>query len=233
MRVIHEVSAGEQLVCEGAYTYLSGGEPIGYTESWQITRLSNGYEVIRADIDGGNAEQETHLLIHLLRDEEGQPKWLRLRYGKPRLNCAAQYTFKKASVHIARRIPDGGVRQEVIEIASGYAVDCHSTIAHDYVWRGYPASARGRRRAIPIFSPDLWLEDHANLTGRALRFNVQPLGVGQCETELGVYERSRRFEIVLSDGVKAEAWYDREGIPLRWRYPEKDYEFVLSAFERH
>jgi hypothetical protein len=105
-------------------------------------------------------------------------------------------------------------------------------VAHDYVWRGYPAHARGKKWAIQVFSPDLWAEDDEVLIGRALRFTVTPLDPEPCVTPLGEIESSRPYEIILSDEVKAMAWFDEFGIPLRWYYPEKAYDFVLSSYTR-
>jgi hypothetical protein len=29
--------------------------------------------------------------------------------------------------------------------------------------------------------------------------------------------------------VKAQAWYDERGVPLRWYYGDKDFDFILAA----
>ena len=52
MRVLHPIRPEEKLVSRGRYRYLIDGEPTGDLESWQITRLPNGDEFVRADLDG-------------------------------------------------------------------------------------------------------------------------------------------------------------------------------------
>lgn len=232
MRLLHEVHPAEKLVSSGQYQYLIQGKPSGQVESWQITRLPNGTEVVRADVDGRDAAGAASLLTHIKRRSDGRPEWLRMRYGKGELSAAAQYTFEADNIHVARQIQGDVRRQEVVDIATGYEVDYHPVIAHDYVWRGYPDHARGKQWAIPIFSPDLWTEGERMLGGRSLRFQVTPLGPETCVTPIGEFEKARPFELLLSDGVKAMAWFDEFGIPLRWLYPEKGYDFVIVSYLR-
>lgn len=232
MRMLHDVRPEETLICQGQYQYLIDDQPTGEVESWQITQLPNGVEVVRSDIDGLATSDRSNLLIHLQRKQNGQADWLRLQYVKDEWYAAAQYTFDKALIRTARRAEEQPVRQEVLDIATGYQIDYHCVIGHDYVWRGYPRHARGQPWAIPVFSPNLWAEGEDVLKGRALRFRVKPLATETCVTPAGSFEDTRHFEITLSDGVKAEAWFDDAGIPLRWTYPEKGYDFVLMAYIR-
>jgi hypothetical protein len=234
MQMLHAVHPGERLVSSGEYRYFTNGQPSGYEEHWQVTRLPNGQEVVRADVRGPDSQgSRSQIVTHLVREASGRPAWLRLRSGTGHLDRAAQYTFKEASVRIARQLAGEAVRQEVIDIAAGYEVDYPPVIGHDFVWRGYPVDGAGMRRAIPIFSPDLWGDDsEGGLTGRALRYNVRPLEVGLYHTPAGAFEEVRHFSITLSDGVRAEAWYDAQGVPLRWYYPDKDYDFLLVALDR-
>ncbi len=228
MRLLHAIRPEETLVCRGQYRYLDHGEPTGQVETWQISRLPNETEIVRASIEGPGI----NLLTHLQRNSDGRPTWLRLIFEQGELYAAAQYTFEDAAVQVARQSEGQPRRQDVVEIATRYEVDYHPVIAHDYVWRGYPDHARGQTWAIPIFSPNLWSEGPERLVGRALRFSVEPVEEGPCGTSLGEFENARRYEIILSDGVQALAWYDEYGIPLRWTYPEKSYDFVLVDYER-
>jgi hypothetical protein len=230
MHLLHEVQPDETPVCRGQYSYLRGGKPTGQTETWQITRLPGGAEITRVEVKG--SDDATNLLTHLQRDPDGRPEWLRLRYERGEAVAAAQYTFEEAVVHVARQAEGHLRRQEVLDIAAGYEVDYHSVIAHDYVWRGYPRHARGKPWAIPIVSPDLWTGGEEILTGRVLRFNVEPLEDETCTVPAGTFEEARRFEVTLSDGVQAVAWYDEFGITLRWHYPDKDYDFTLVTYTR-
>lgn len=232
MRVLHEIHPDEAVVSRGQYRYLRGGLATGQIENWLITRLTDGTEVVRADVDGSAIPMGPNLLTHLHRSAMGRNQWLRLQYLKGDFVAAAQYNFEPAQVVIFRQTAGEYRRQGMIEIAEDYAVDYHPVIGHDYVWRGYPARAEGKALSIPVFSPDLWgLGDEA-LDGRALRFMVTPLASEPCEVPAGRFEDALRFKILLSDGVLAMAWYDSMGVPLRWWYPEKGYDFVLAQYER-
>lgn len=233
MRLLHEVGPEETLVCRGEYHYLRGGQPTGQVEIWQITSLPSGELTVRADIEGGGSANPVNLLTHLQRNVGGRPEWLRIRYERGDFVAAAQYTFQKATVVVARQAENHPRRQENIDIAENYEVDYHAVIAHDYVWRGYPRHARGRSWAVPIISPDLWVDGYDVLGGRVMRFNVQPLDNDTCEVPAGTFEDVRHYEVMLSDGVRALGWYDDLGVPLRWHYPDKDYDFVLVAYVRH
>lgn len=232
MRLLHEVTAEESLICRGEYRYRKSGKAAGQTEQWQITRLPGGGEVVRAEVTGKVNKRDTSLLTHLQRQPDGRPEWLRLRYESDELTSAAQYTFEEAVVKVIRQAEGHPRRQDVVDIATGYTVDYHPVIAHDYPWRGYPTHARGKAWAIPVFSPDLWAEGAEALIGRALRFNVKPLGLEDITTPLGDFEQVRAFEVTLDDGTQALAWFDQYGVPLRWSYPDKGYDFVLVEYER-
>jgi len=232
MRLLHELRPDETLVCKGEYRYLKKGKPAGQIEHWQITRLPGGKEIVRADIAGENAGGPTHLLSHLQRDPQGRPEWVRMRWERGDNRAAAQYTFEDAGVKLARQSENHARRQEVLDIAKGYAVDYHPVIGHDYVWRAYPVHARGKPWAIPVFCPDLWAAGDEILGGRALRFNVSPGDAEDLSTLLGDFEQTRYFEVMLNDGVRAQAWFDEFGVPLRWAFPDKSYDFVLVSYTR-
>ncbi len=232
MRLLHEIGPDETLVCKGEYQYLKAGKPTGQTEQWQITHLPNGKEIVRTDISGHNSIGPTQLLTHLQRAADGRPEWLRMRWERADNKAAAQYTFDEAGVKLARQSENHSRRQEVLDIAQGYAVDYHPVIGHDYVWRAYPAHARGKPWAIPVFCPDLWAAGDEILGGRALRFNIKPLGGEGLSTVLGDFEQVRFFEVLMNDGVRAQGWFDEFGVPLRWAYPDKRYDFTLVTYSR-
>ncbi len=234
MRFLHDVHPDEVIECQGKYLYLRGSEPTGQVEHWMVTRLPNGSRVVRADIDGSGLTVGPHLLTHLHRGADGRDHWLRMQYMKGAFCAAAQYNFEPAQVVIFRQVAGENRRQGLIEIADSYVVDYHPVIGHDYVWRGYPARAEGNPISIPVFSPDLWTDEQSQsvLDGRALRFTVSPLEPEPCDVPAGRFPSALRYKVLLSDGVEALAWYDEKGIPLRWWYPEKEYDFILTEYLR-
>jgi hypothetical protein len=232
VRLLHEVRPEEVLVCEGEYRYSRAGQPTGQAEQWQVTRLPNGSEITRVELTGKVDGGPFSLLTHLQRLPSGRPEWLRLRYEAGAAKAAAQYTFEDAVVRIARQAVNQPRQQELLEIATGYEVDYHPVVGHDYVWRAYPSHARGKPWSIPVFSPNLWAEGRDVLTGRALRFYVKPMGAEDLSTPLGDFEGVRAFEVTFNDEVKSLAWFDEFGVPLRWAYPDKSYDFVLVSYSR-
>lgn len=232
MRLLHALQPNEMLICQGQYRYMIGGKPAGQIETWQVTLLPDERTIIRADVAGQSRSGVSSLLTHLQRLPDGRPEWLRMRWSTPQGKSAAQYTFEDASIKITRQREDGLRKQEIVEIADGYEVDYHSVIAHEYVWRGYPKRGEGKAWAIPVFSPNLWKIDDEILEGRSLRFSIRPLGLEDLSTTLGDFEQARSYEITLDDGTRALAWYDEFGVPLRWLYPDKKYDFVLVAYAR-
>jgi hypothetical protein len=231
VRVLHPVQPDEKLVCRGRYQYFADGRPTGDVEVWLVTALPDGSQIVRADIDGAQGSTAS-LVSHLHRHPDGRPEWLRIRYRRGGTNAAAQYTFEEASVRMARLVEGYPRSIELLEIAANYVLDYHPVIAHDYVWRGYPANAGGEGRSIPVFSPDLWAEGDAMLKGRALRVHVRPLIGAPCATLVGEFTETRHFAITMNDGVEALAWYDEQGTPLRWVYPGRGYDFNLADYQR-
>lgn len=228
MRVLHPIRPEEKLVSRGQYRYLVDGEPTGDVETWQVSRLPGGEEIVRADLDGREASGAS-LVTHLVRHADKRPNWLRLRFRSGQMNAAAQYTFEEASVRVAR-VAEGEQRSvEMIDIATGYVVDYHTMISQDYVWRGYE-QAGGYSQSVPLFSPDLWAEDEKVLRGRALRFEVQSLPSQPCVIPAGEFASAQHFRVRFEDGVLAEAWYDSRGTPLRWHFPARGYDFVLGQY---
>lgn len=232
MRVLHEVLPEEKLTCEGEYRYQRDGKPLGMAESFMITRLSNGNEVVRADISGQSEIGPTSLLTYMLRSPQGKPLWLRMRFDAPGVKAAAQYTFDDASVRIARQAENQLRRQESLDVANDYAINYHPVVGNEFVWRAYPKHARGKPWSVPVFSPDLWAEGQEIMGGRSLRFSIKPLDPQDISTPAGDYKSVRVFEALLSDGVKVMAWYDDYGLPLRWAYPDKKLDYVLVKVVR-
>jgi len=232
VRMLHPVRPEEKLICRGEYRYTIDDQPTGDVELFQITHLPDGTEVVRADIDGRVGPYEASLITHHLRRPNGRPAWLRARYQQGEIYAAAQYVFQEAAVQVVRQTIGGHPRQENIEIASGYQIDYHPVVNHDFAWRGYPADARPDARLLPIFSPDLWTPEEAPFVGRALRVSVAPLDPETITTSAGTFENVPRFSIRFSDDTEIIAWYDKRGIPLRWYAPSKGYDFVLTAYHR-
>jgi hypothetical protein len=233
VRVLHEDSPDEVIIAQGQYRYMAAGEPTGQIETWKISRLPDGTQIVRADIDGRQSPLRANLVSHLTRDTEGRPQWLRLRYDHGETMAAAHYSFQFSGVRVFRQVGGFTRREETLDVAENYELDYHPVIAHDFVWRGYPEHAKGDTWAIPLFSPEMWPPDEdETLSGRSLRFRVKPLELEAVDTPIGVFEKARSYEVETNDGVRSLAWFDDYGIPIRWLYPEKRYDFVLINYKR-
>lgn len=230
MRVLHAIRPEEELVSRGQYRYLVDGEPTGDVESWQVSRLPNGEEIVRADLDGRKASGAS-LITHFVRNKDGEPNWLRLRFHVDGVNAAAQYTFEETSVRVARTADNTGQHVETVDLPAGYVLDYHTMISQEYVWRGCKKAVT-EPHMVPLFSPDLWAEGEKMLRGRALRFEVQALAPETCSVPAGEFDDAQHFRIRFEDGVAAEAWYDEHGTPLRWFFPARSYDFVLEEYTR-
>jgi len=232
VRALHEPRPDETLISEGEYQYLRQGKPTGLFEYWSISRQPDGREIVRAEVNARAVPGATSLLTHYQRKPDGLHEWLRIRIERTGFSAAAQYDFEPAEVKVYRQAYTQPRRENLLEIAAKYVVDYHPVIGHDYVWRGYPAEAEGEPWSIPVFSPELWTSEDDFLAGRALRYKVTPLQSEMCRVPAGDFDCALSFEILLSDGVRAMAWYDDEGVPLRWLYPDKGYDFVLVNYKR-
>lgn len=230
MRVLHAIRSEENLVSRGQYRYLVDGESTGDVESWQVSRLPSGEEIVRADLDGRRASGAS-LITHFVRHKDGSPDWLRMRFHVDGVNAAAQYTFDEASVRIARTADNIGQQIDIVDLPAGYVVDYHTMISQDYVWRGCKEGI-SEPRMVPLFSPDLWAEGEKMLRGRALRFEGHALPPETCSVPAGEFANAQHFSIRFEDGVVAKAWYDEHGTPLRWFFPARSYNFVLEQYTR-
>ena len=106
-------------------------------------------------------------------------------------------------------------------------MEYHAVISHIDIWRSLARDA-GNRHTRSVFSPDLWQPDELMLRGRALICLVKTARVEPLEIPAGEYATTHRVPLVMADGVSVEAWYDKQGIPLRWSYPEKGYDIFLT-----
>nr|MBN1229742.1 hypothetical protein [Anaerolineae bacterium] len=231
MRVLHPVQPQEMLICRGTYSYHVSGQATGDVETWLITQLPDGTQIVRADIDGSRGSG-SNLVTQMRRYPDGKPEWLRIRYRRGGINAAAQYSFEEAGVRVARQAEGYSRRVKLVEIAADYVVDYHPVIAHDYVWRGYPDNAGGEGRSIPVFSPDLWAAGENILQGRALRFHIMPQARSRCVTPARTVPEAQHYAITMNDGTEALAWFDSEGIPVRWTYPAKQLDFLLTEYQQ-
>lgn len=228
-QIIHPLREGEKVLNQGSYLYIQHGRDSGYVERWMSSSLPGGGQTIRAEIDGSRADGFM-LASHLQLNADQKAMWLRLRFGKDRFTSNAQYTFQDDSIKIARQPEGHPVQQEVVDIASNYVLEYPPIIGHRYPWTGYRREEPAETLALPIFSPDVWIPGAERMTGRAVRFRVTPQGPSECRVPAGLFSEALAYSIETDDGVRAEAWYDEAGTPLRWLYPDKDYESVLAEY---
>ena len=80
MRALRPVAQQETLVCWGTYHYFKERKPTGLAEEWTFHRLSDGTEIVRADVDARKVPDTPDVLTHYVRSPEGQPQELILQY---------------------------------------------------------------------------------------------------------------------------------------------------------
>ena len=79
MRFLVSEKSYEQLLGSGNWQYQRNGVPTGVVEQWRWTVALEGYHIVRVDVDGRSAEQESYL-YHLIQDLQGTPLRLTYRY---------------------------------------------------------------------------------------------------------------------------------------------------------
>jgi hypothetical protein len=231
MRALRPVAQQETLVCWGTYHYFKERQPTGLAEEWTFHRLSDGTEIVRADVDARKVPDTPDVLTHYVRSPEGRPQELILQYRKGSLYAKATYTFHRGHVELVRDVADHSTRRETIEVAANYIVDYHAVVARDYAWRGYPDYMEGRTYAAPIFRVTVETEEVSDLlSGVALRVDVQPLEAASLTIPPGAYTDVRRYEVAVPDGTQAVGWYDEHGTLLRWSWAAQGYEYVLMRY---
>lgn len=77
--IIHEQPT-ETLLAAGAYRYEQDGRPTGAVESWRLTRVADGYEALRVDLDARDAPSGHTYLYHYVRQTNGRPERLTYRF---------------------------------------------------------------------------------------------------------------------------------------------------------
>ncbi len=230
MRFLQEIDAEETVVCRGEYQYFQNETPSGETESWQITKLPDGSEIVRSDMTCRQPRRS--LLTHLQRGKDGVAESLRLRYRHEEIVAAAEYTFDSAGVKIERQAKGLTRRRETIDVASGYQVDYQAAVGLDFIWRGYPSHARGKSWSIPVFRPDFKAEEDEILAGQSLRLSVKPVEAETIRTPAGVFKVGHHFLITTPDDLKILAWYGQAGMLLRWYDSANKRDILLVKYNQ-
>jgi hypothetical protein len=230
VRFLQEIGAEETVVCRGEYQYFHNETPSGEVESWLVTRLPDGSELVRSDMKCRQPRKS--LLTHLQRGAKGVPEFLRLRYRHEEVVAAAEYTFDKAGVKVERQTKGLHRRRETVDTATGYQVDYQAAVGFDYIWRGYPRHARGKSWSIPVFRPSLDADEEEILSGHSSRLSVQPAAADSIRTPAGVFKVGHHFKISTPDGLEILAWYGQAGMLLRWYDSANARDILLVRYEQ-
>ncbi|WP_420643102.1 hypothetical protein [Candidatus Leptofilum sp.] len=80
MRFIVKEQDYEKPIGAGLLRYELDGVPTGAVEHWRLTEATDGYEVLRVDLDAREAASGHSYLYHLVRRTDGAPERLAYRF---------------------------------------------------------------------------------------------------------------------------------------------------------
>lgn len=110
MRFIVREQGFEKLVASGQFRYARKGVPTGTLESWRITSVVDGYQIVRVDLDARAGESGDSYLYHLTLTPAGTPVRLGFRFFRPGTLISGNVLFDDDTLSLSREV--NGVRVE-------------------------------------------------------------------------------------------------------------------------
>lgn len=118
MRFIVKEQRYEKQIASGQFRYELDGEPTGAVESWRLTAVPDGFEVLRVDLDARQAESGNSYVYHLVRRKDGTPERLGIRFWGSDLEIEGTLLFSETSITGTRTV-NGRTFAEDIDIEPG------------------------------------------------------------------------------------------------------------------
>lgn len=116
--LIHE-QPYEKPLAAGAYRYERDGQPTGAVELWRLTQATEGFVVLRVDVDERPLNGRS-TLYHFLQQENGRPERLNYRQWDGTTRIEGKLLFNETSV-IGTRTVNGATFEEDVALAAGYS----------------------------------------------------------------------------------------------------------------
>ena len=123
MRFIVKEQDYEKPIGAGLMRYEMDGVPTGAVEHWRLTQATEGYEVLRVDLDGREAASGHSYLYHLVRRADGTPERLAYRFWDPGtqgdgLQVEGTLLFSETEITGTRAV-NGRTKEEDLDIEPG------------------------------------------------------------------------------------------------------------------
>ncbi|MEZ4592657.1 MAG: hypothetical protein R3D55_16150 [Chloroflexota bacterium] len=118
MRFIVKEQDYERPIGAGLMRYELDGVPTGAVEHWRLTQATEGYEVLRVDLDAREAASGHSYLYHLVRRTDGAPERLAYRFWGDGLQIEGTLLFSETNITGTRAV-NGRTHHEDLDIEPG------------------------------------------------------------------------------------------------------------------
>ncbi|MCP4357855.1 MAG: hypothetical protein GY796_07560 [Chloroflexi bacterium] len=132
--IVHEQDY-EKPIAAGQFRYDLAGRPTGAVETWRLTQATEGYEVLRVDLDARAAVSGHSYLYHLVRRAGSAPERLAYRFWGAGLEIEGTLLFSDTHITGTRTV-NGNVYSEDLDVESGTLFWFPSTIGLGLVLDG-------------------------------------------------------------------------------------------------
>ena len=118
MRFIVKEQEYERPIGAGLMRYELDGVPTGAVEHWRLTQATEGYDVLRVDLDAREAASGHSYLYHLVRRTDGAPERLVYRFWGSGLQIEGTLLFSETNITGTRAV-NGRTHPEDLDIEPG------------------------------------------------------------------------------------------------------------------
>ncbi|MCP4417994.1 MAG: hypothetical protein GY805_15335 [Chloroflexi bacterium] len=118
MRFIVKEQRYEKQIGSGLFRYELDGVLTGAVEHWRLTQATEGFEVLRVDLDARAATSGHSYLYHLVRREDGTPERLAYRFWGDGLQIEGTLLFSETNITGTRSV-NGRTHEEDLDIEPG------------------------------------------------------------------------------------------------------------------